>query len=590
MQIKAENQTLATVTLQNYFRLYDKLSGMTGTAETEAAEFMSTYQLGVVPIPTNKGVQRVDRTDLIYKNEVAKFDAVVKDIAERHEAGQPVLVGTTSVEKSEYLSKLLAKEGIRHEVLNAKNHAREAAIVAQAGRKGAVTVATNMAGRGTDIMLGGNAEFNAVEKMAELGLDPERDAEEYEARWPEVLEACEEATRTEHDEVLEAGGLYVLGTERHESRRIDNQLRGRSGRQGDPGESRFYLSLSDDLMRLFNPGAAQRLMAIAPDDVPVTGRLITSGIANAQNQVEGRNAEQRKNVLKYDDVLNRQREVVYKDRRRILMGDDIEDQIRQFTEEVISSVIVERTGRGHPEDWDMDGLWDALRAIYPVSLTPEEVAEEAGGLPRLTSEFLQEQILSDARVMYQEREEELGSEAMRNLERRVLLSVIGQRWPEHLYEMDYLKEGIGLRAMAQRDPLVEYQREGHAMFQDVMAAIREQTVVTLFHLEVRKQRTGADGGAVELSTPQRPAFLKYTAPDEDGTPTAAVEREGSPGAGSSDTAGSLDDADAAGSTAARGETASADVPEDSEEGASNRAQRRGKSARSSSKARRGKRR
>ena len=249
--------------------------------------------------------------------------------------------------------------------------------------------------------------------------------------------------------------LYVLGTERHESRRIDNQLRGRSGRQGDPGESRFYLSLSDDLMRLFNPGAAQRLMAIAPDDVPVTGRLITSGIANAQNQVEGRNAEQRKNVLKYDDVLNRQREVVYKDRRRILMGDDIEDQIRQFTEEVISSVIVERTGRGHPEDWDMDGLWDALRAIYPVSLTPEEVAEEAGGLPRLTSEFLQEQILSDARVMYQEREEELGSEAMRNLERRVLLSVIGQPWPEHLYEMDSITEGIGLRAMAQRDPLVE---------------------------------------------------------------------------------------------------------------------------------------
>ncbi|MCR4526148.1 preprotein translocase subunit SecA [Kocuria rhizophila] len=590
VDIKPENQTMATITLQNYFRLYDKLSGMTGTAQTEAAEFMNTYEIGVVAIPPHRGIVREDKRDVVYKNEATKYAAVVRDIEERHAKGQPVLVGTASVEKSEYLSRLLAKRGVRHEVLNAKNHAREAAIVAQAGRKGAVTVATNMAGRGTDIMLGGNAEFNAVEKMAELGLDPERDAEEYEARWPEVLEACEEATRTEHDEVLEAGGLYVLGTERHESRRIDNQLRGRSGRQGDPGESRFYLSLSDDLMRLFNPGAAQRLMAIAPDDVPVTGRLITSGIANAQNQVEGRNAEQRKNVLKYDDVLNRQREVVYKDRRRILMGDDIEDQIRQFTEEVISSVIVERTGRGHPEDWDMDGLWDALRAIYPVSLTPEEVAEEAGGLPRLTSEFLQEQILSDARVMYQEREEELGSEAMRNLERRVLLSVIGQRWPEHLYEMDYLKEGIGLRAMAQRDPLVEYQREGHAMFQDVMAAIREQTVVTLFHLEVCKQRTGADGGAVELSTPQRPAFLKYTAPDEDGTPTAAVEREGSLGAGSSDTVDSQDDADAAGSTAARGETASAAVPEDSEEGASNRAQRRGKSARSSSKARRGKRR
>ncbi|MDN3226292.1 preprotein translocase subunit SecA [Kocuria rhizophila] len=593
VDIKPENQTMATITLQNYFRLYDKLSGMTGTAQTEAAEFMNTYEIGVVAIPPHRGIAREDKRDVVYKNEATKYAAVVRDIEERHGKGQPVLVGTASVEKSEYLSRLLAKRGVRHEVLNAKNHAREAAIVAQAGRKGAVTVATNMAGRGTDIMLGGNAEFNAVEKMAELGLDPERDAEEYEARWPEVLEACEEATRTEHDEVLEAGGLYVLGTERHESRRIDNQLRGRSGRQGDPGESRFYLSLSDDLMRLFNPGAAQRLMAIAPDDVPVTGRLITSGIANAQNQVEGRNAEQRKNVLKYDDVLNRQREVVYKDRKRILMGDDIEDQIRQFTEEVISSVVLERTGKGHPEDWDLDGLWEALRAIYPVSLSPEEVTEEAGGLPRLTTEFLQEQILSDARVMYQEREEELGSEAMRNLERRVLLSVIGQRWPEHLYEMDYLKEGIGLRAMAQRDPLVEYQREGHAMFQDVMAAIREQTVVTLFHLEVRKQRTGADGGAVQLSAPQRPAFLKYTAPDEDGTPTAAVEREGSLGAGSSNATGSQDDADSvddAGSAAAEGETATAAISENSEEVASNRAQRRGKSAKSSSKARRGKRR
>lgn len=583
VEIKPENQTMATITLQNYFRLYDKLSGMTGTAQTEAAEFMNTYEIGVVAIPPHRGIAREDKRDVVYKNEATKYAAVVRDIEERHEKGQPVLVGTASVEKSEYLSRLLAKRGVRHEVLNAKNHAREAAIVAQAGRKGAVTVATNMAGRGTDIMLGGNAEFNAVDRMAELGLDPERDAEEYEARWPEVLKACEEATRSEHEEVLEAGGLYVLGTERHESRRIDNQLRGRSGRQGDPGESRFYLSLSDDLMRLFNPGAAQRLMAIAPDDVPVTGRLITSGIANAQNQVEGRNAEQRKNVLKYDDVLNRQREVIYKDRKRILMGDDIEDQIRQFTEEVLSSTIAERTGKGHPEDWDLDGLWEALRAVYPVSLTPDEVLEEAGGRPRLTSDFLQEQILSDATVMYLEREEELGSEAMRNLERRVLLSVIGQRWPEHLYEMDYLKEGIGLRAMAQRDPLVEYQREGHAMFQDMMAAIREQTVVTLFNLEVRKQRTGAAGGAVELSAPQRPAFLQYTAPDEDGTPHAEVEAV-DPGARER----TSEDGTPTDASAGTDPAASSDRPEGETGG--NRAKRRGASARSGSKAKRGKRR
>lgn len=583
VEIKPENQTMATITLQNYFRLYDKLSGMTGTAQTEAAEFMNTYEIGVVAIPPHRGIAREDKRDVVYKNEATKYAAVVRDIEERHEKGQPVLVGTASVEKSEYLSRLLAKRGVRHEVLNAKNHAREAAIVAQAGRKGAVTVATNMAGRGTDIMLGGNAEFNAVDRMEELGLDPERDAEEYEARWPEVLKACEEATRSEHEEVLEAGGLYVLGTERHESRRIDNQLRGRSGRQGDPGESRFYLSLSDDLMRLFNPGAAQRLMAIAPDDVPVTGRLITSGIANAQNQVEGRNAEQRKNVLKYDDVLNRQREVIYKDRKRILMGDDIEDQIRQFTEEVLSSTIAERTAKGHPEDWDLDGLWEALRAVYPVSLTPDEVLEEAGGRPRLTSDFLQEQILSDATVMYLEREEELGSEAMRNLERRVLLSVIGQRWPEHLYEMDYLKEGIGLRAMAQRDPLVEYQREGHAMFQDMMAAIREQTVVTLFNLEVRKQRTGAAGGAVELSAPQRPAFLQYTAPDEDGTPHAEVEAV-DPGARER----TSEDGTPTDASAGTDPAASSGRPEGETGG--NRAKRRGASARSGSKAKRGKRR
>ncbi len=523
VEIKAENQTMATITLQNYFRLYDKLSGMTGTAQTEAAEFMNTYEIGVVPIPPNKGMARIDQRDLVYKNEATKYAAVVRDIEERHATGQPVLVGTASVEKSEYLSKLLAKRGVRHEVLNAKNHAREAAIVAQAGRKGSVTVATNMAGRGTDIMLGGNAEFDAVEAMEQKGLDPERDAEKYEAEWPSVLEHYEKSTKAEHEEVIELGGLYVLGTERHESRRIDDQLRGRSGRQGDPGESRFYLSLADDLMRLFNPAVAQRLMAVAPDDVPVTGRMITSGIANAQNQVEGRNAEQRKNVLKYDDVLNRQREVVYRDRRRILMGDDIAEQIQQFVEEVITTAIEDRTRVGHSEDWDLDGLWEALRELYPITLTQQEIIDEAGGGPRLTADFLTEQILSDAKLVYQEREDELGSEAMRNLERRVLLSVIGRRWPEHLYEMDYLKEGIGLRAMAQRDPLVEYQREGHQMFKGLMDTIREETVVTMYHLEVRRQRTGQDGGEVEMARPQRPAFLQYSAPNEDGEPMARLE-------------------------------------------------------------------
>jgi preprotein translocase subunit SecA len=533
VEIKAENQTLATVTLQNYFRLYDKLAGMTGTAETEAAEFMNTYGLGVVAIPTNKPLARIDRSDLVYKNEVAKFAAVVKDIEERHAKGQPVLVGTVSVEKSEYLSKLLSQRGVRHEVLNAKNHAREAAIVAQAGRRGAVTVATNMAGRGTDIMLGGNAEFNAVERMRERGLDPVRDAEEYERVWDGVLAECEAATKAEHEEVVALGGLYVLGTERHESRRIDNQLRGRSGRQGDPGESRFYLSLADDLMRLFNAGAAQRLMAGAPDDTALEHKIVSRAIASAQSQVEGRNAEQRKNVLKYDDVLNRQREAVYRDRRRVLEGDDLQEQIAQFVDEVITSTVVDRTAVGHPEDWDLEGLWEALATIYPITLTVDEVVEEAGGRTRLTAEFLREQILSDARLVYAQREEEVGAEAMRNLERRVLLSVIGRKWPEHLYEMDYLKEGIGLRAMAQRDPLVEYQREGYAMFQAMMEAIREETVTFLFKMEVRRQRVGAAGGAVDLQIPRQPSFLQYTAPGESGETQTRVEpvRAGADGTG-----------------------------------------------------------
>ena len=522
VEIKPENQTMATVTLQNYFRMYDKLSGMTGTAETEAAEFMNTYELGVVPIPTNKGVQRIDNPDKVYRDEIAKFKAVVKDIKERHEKGQPVLVGTASVENSEYLSRQLAKAGVRHEVLNAKNNEREAAIVAQAGRKGAVTVATNMAGRGTDIMLGGNPEFEAVEKMRELGLDPNTNSEEYEARWPEVLKACEDAAKEEHDEVTKLGGLYVLGTERHESRRIDNQLRGRSGRQGDPGESRFYLSLTDELMRLFNTGMATRLMAAAPEDSALDSKIVSRAIATAQSNVEGRNAEQRKNVLKYDDVLNRQREAIYKDRGRILHGDDLKEQISGFVDEVLTTIIDARVSEGHAEDWDFDELWSALKQVYPISITVDDLAEDAGDRTKITRDQIVKEVLADAHLIYEEREKSVGEESMREIERRVMLSVIGERWPEHLYEMEYLKEGIGLRAMAQRDPLVEYQREGYDMYQSMLGAVREETVTYLFNLDLSKQRTQAS--AVRLAEPSRPKFLQYSAPDEDGHEQVHVER------------------------------------------------------------------
>lgn len=522
VEIKPENQTMATVTLQNYFRMYDKLSGMTGTAETEAAEFMNTYELGVVPIPTNKGVQRIDNPDKVYRDEIAKFKAVVKDIKERHEKGQPILVGTASVENSEYLSRQLAKAGVRHEVLNAKNNEREAAIVAQAGRKGAVTVATNMAGRGTDIMLGGNPEFEAVEKMRELGLDPNTNSEEYEARWPEVLKACEDAAKEEHEEVTELGGLYVLGTERHESRRIDNQLRGRSGRQGDPGESRFYLSLTDELMRLFNTGMATRLMAAAPEDSALDSKIVSRAIATAQANVEGRNAEQRKNVLKYDDVLNRQREAIYKDRGRILHGDDLKEQISGFVDEVLTTIIDARVSEGHAEDWDFDELWSALKQVYPISITVDDLAEDAGDRTKITRDQIVKEVLADAHLIYDEREKSVGEESMREIERRVMLSVIGERWPEHLYEMEYLKEGIGLRAMAQRDPLVEYQREGYDMYQSMLGAIREETVTYLFNLDLSKQRTQAS--AVRLAEPSRPKFLQYSAPDEDGHEQVHVER------------------------------------------------------------------
>ena len=521
--VKAENQTLATVTLQNYFRLYDKLAGMTGTAETEAAEFMSTYKLGVVPMPTNRPMIRKDQADLVYKNETAKFAQVVEDIAERHAEGQPVLVGTVSVEKSEYLSRLLAKKGIKHEVLNAKNHAREAEIVARAGRLGAVTVATNMAGRGTDIMLGGNAEFLAVQELKSKGLDPAETPEEYEAAWDETYEAMKALVAEESAKVAEAGGLYVLGTERHESRRIDNQLRGRSGRQGDPGESRFYLSLTDDLMRLFQSGAAEAILARTnfPDDVPIESGLVSRAIRSAQSQVESRNAEMRKNVLKYDDVLNRQREAIYTDRRQILHGDDIADRVQHFIEDAITAVVADRTAQGHNESWDFDALWTELKTLYPVGVTIDEVVAEAGGRKGgISADGLTRELLSDARIAYEKREQTLGEAATRELERRVVLQVLDRRWRDHLYEMDYLKDGIGLRAMAQRDPLIEYQREGYAMFQSMMGQIKEESVGYLYNLEVEVRKTGdSDTTEVEakgLVTDGGEQRLEYSAPNDAG--------------------------------------------------------------------------
>ncbi len=530
VEIKQENQTLATITLQNFFRLYDKLSGMTGTATTEASEFHQIYKLGVVPIPTNMPMIRADEPDLVYKTEDAKFKAVVDDIVKCNDAGQPVLVGTVSVQKSELLSSLLKKRGVKHEVLNAKQHDREATIVAEAGRKGAVTVATNMAGRGTDIMLGGNVEFLADHELRGRGLDPVETPEDYEKAWPEAVEQVKARVAAEHDEVRELGGLYVLGTERHESRRIDNQLRGRSGRQGDPGKSRFYLSLGDDLMRLFNAAMVENFLTRfnIPEDVPIESKMVTNAIRSAQTQVEAQNFEIRKNVLKYDEVLNRQRTVIYDERRQVLEGADLHEQIRHMINDAVEGYVVSATADGYAEEWDLEQLWTALGTLYPVSVTVEELEEASGGeRSGLTGEFLAEELKADAQHAYDLREERLGNETMRELERRVVLSVLDRKWREHLYEMDYLQEGIGLRAMAQRDPLVEYQREGFNMFAAMMDAIKEESVGYVFNLEVQVETAeGAEGEdaapapvvAKGLAAPNRPAQLQYTAPTMDGDP------------------------------------------------------------------------
>ena len=522
IEIKDENQTLATITLQNYFRLYETISGMTGTAMTEASEFQQIYKLGVVPIPTNREMQRIDQADLVYKTELGKFMAVTQDIVERHRKGQPVLVGTVSVEKSEELSALLKKSGVPHEVLNAKHHEREASIIARAGVSGAVTVATNMAGRGTDIMLGGNPEFMADFELQRRGLSPVDNPVEYEAAWPAEIAKQKTAVAKDHESVVALGGLYVLGTERHESRRIDNQLRGRSGRQGDPGESRFYLSLQDELMRRFNSGLVERFLSAAglPDDEPIESKMVSNAIRSAQTQVEAQNFEIRKNVLKYDDVMNRQREVIYGERRLVLEGEDISTQVQTFLADTLVAYVNAETAEGYGEDWDLDRLWQALKLVYPIGFTADELIAKIGSRAALDVDYLADQILEDATAAYEKRQLELGEGVMRELERKVLLSVLDRKWREHLYEMDYLQEGIGLRAMAQRDPLVEYQREGYELFAAMMDGIKEELASLVFNVEVSVQGDGSEVVAAGIT--EKPAdlgALQYTAADESGVST-----------------------------------------------------------------------
>jgi preprotein translocase subunit SecA len=522
VRIKEENQTLATITIQNYFKMYDKLAGMTGTAKTQLAEFEQTYKIGVVEIPTNRPMIRDDQQDLIYKTEDEKWNAVTDDIIERNEAGQPILVGTVSIEKSERLSEILSRRGVEHHVLNAKNHEKEAQIVAQAGRLGAVTVATNMAGRGVDILLGGNAEYLARQEMAAKGFDNdayllfEMDEEgraEYESAYGPILARFKEATDSEHEDVIDRGGLYVLGTERHESRRIDNQLRGRSGRQGDPGVSLFYLSLEDDLMRMFASDKVSSIMERLkwPEGEPITARMVSRAVENAQKQIEELNYERRKNVLKYDEVMNGQREVIYAERRKILEGQDLKEQCLSFTEQVIDDVVETYCPPDvFPEEWDRKQMLTALAEIYPVRIGLTDI-EGVEDVPELQARFT-----SDALEAYEEKEADLGAEVMRELERVVLMNITDTKWREHLYEMDYLQEGIHLRAYAQRDPITEYRREAYEMFEELTASIREDFVKYIYRVQLvqpeqqqRVQRVqenaedvaagaGGAGGAVRL--------------------------------------------------------------------------------------------
>ncbi len=501
VKIKEENQTLATVTLQNYFRMYDKLAGMTGTAETEAAELKSTYGLDVVPVPTNRPIVRDDAADLVYKSEDGKFGAVVDDLLERYKVGQPVLVGTASVEHSEKLSGILNKQGIPHQVLNAKQHTREAHVVAQAGRIGAITVATNMAGRGVDIVLGGNPEIGAEIEVRARGVDPESDeGQELVAKLHAEFEG--EMAR-EGEKVREVGGLHVLGTERHESRRIDNQLRGRAGRQGDPGSSRFYLSLEDDLMRLFATGAMNWVMDRAlPDDVPIESKMVSKSVERAQNTVEQRNAEIRQNVLKYDEVMNEQRKVIYKRRDQILDGEDLREEATEALDRAISHVIETYCVADYSEEWDIDGLLGEVRNVWSTELTSEQLAAAD------VTDDLRELLLADAAQHYEQREEVVGSEIMRDLERQVMLRILDRRWRDHLQEMDYLRDGIGLRAMGQKDPLMEWQREGFEMFGQMMDNVSTDFVTYVLNMNIQVKPPDE-----QADEPSDVANVSYSAPD-----------------------------------------------------------------------------
>ena len=515
VRIKEENQTLATITLQNYFRLYEKLAGMTGTAQTEASELANTYSLQVVPIPTNMPVVRLDHADLIYRTEEGKFESVVEDLVERYERGQPVLVGTISVEKSEKLSRLLEKRGIPHEVLNAKQHTREAQIVAQAGRLGSITVATNMAGRGVDILLGGNPEGLAARDVVAEGLDPESD--EGKARYEALLAKHEIETKAEGDKVRELGGVYVLGTERHESRRIDNQLRGRSGRQGDPGESRFYLSLEDELMRLFATGAMSWVMTKAlPDDVPIEARMVTKAIERAQNTVEQRNAEIRKNVLQYDEVMNEQRKVIYKRRDQILEGADLREEAIDYLADAVETTIATFCVSDYNEEWDLDGLVAELQGYWPSAFTVDQLREQCA-----TTDELYDLLTGEAVARYEEREQELSPDIMREVERQIMLRIIDQKWREHLYEMDYLQEGIHLRAMGQKDPLVEWQREGFDMFGQMMHGIAQDFVKYVMHAQVTVNQPTDEQAA--------PTNVQYSAPEDPSTAGSTLQRAAAAG-------------------------------------------------------------
>jgi preprotein translocase subunit SecA len=498
VKIANENQTLASVTFQNYFRMYKKLAGMTGTADTEAAEFAKIYNLDVNVVPTNRKMIRLDYADVVYRTEKEKFAAIVEEIKECHERGQPVLVGTISIEKSEKLAGMLNRNGIKHNVLNAKQHEREAEIVAQAGRKGAVTIATNMAGRGTDILLGGNADFMFKQVLyREENLPDERKLSIYE----EIRADCEKNKQ----EVLALGGLHILGTERHESRRIDNQLRGRAGRQGDPGSSRFYLSLEDDLMRIFASERVSQLMLKLgmEEGIPIEHGMVTRAIANAQKKVEAHNFEIRKQLLEYDDVMNKQREVIYQHRRAVLSGETLADDLRQMMDEMVESALnVYCPAEQYPEEWDMKGLTEMMAGQFGLDITQGK-QDSGDSLRDVGRDPLLEDLKVQVREAYDRKEKELGPELMRFLEKNFMLQVIDHHWKDHLLAMDHLRDGIGLRGYGQKDPLIEYKREGYDLFAGMMERIKSDTIERLFLVQaVREGERPASPPPPILSRPQ----------------------------------------------------------------------------------------